>query len=54
MYEASTYFCMQAGGKTSDAVTGMSCLDIKINAVDQVCGVSGGWVGVGVGVCGLP
>ena len=41
---------MQAGGKTSDAVTGMSCLDIKINAVDQVCGVSGGWVGVGVGV----
>ena len=25
-----------AGGKTSDAVTGMSCLDIKITAVDQV------------------
>ncbi len=52
MYEASYYFGMQAGGKTSDAVTGMSCLDIKINAVDQVCGVSGG--GGGGGGVGRP
>ena len=26
----------KAGGKTSDGVTGQSCLDIKIEAVDQV------------------
>ena len=26
----------KAGGKTSDGVTGKSCLDIKIEAVDQV------------------
>ena len=26
----------KAGGKTSDGITGQSCLDIKIDAVDQV------------------
>ena len=26
----------KAGGKTSDGVTGKSCLDIKIDTVDQV------------------
>lgn len=26
----------KAGGKTSDAITGQSCLDIKIESVDQV------------------
>ena len=25
----------KAGGKTSDGITGQSCLDIKIDAVDQ-------------------